>query len=145
MIKRLFLFLIVVSYSLLLIAQTENTLKVNASAEAWIKKYANQFVVYKDTLVVLDSTESAEVVFDFTKSVDYKLGVVLAGTANVTLQVEDGGIGAEVYAAGVKDVLGNTVAESMLSILDNSSLSIKVITLGAGIGVPCRYVVLKKK
>lgn len=126
-------------------AQSEASSKIKASADAWINKYATQFTVYKDTVVTLDSTESAEVIFDFTKSVDYKLGVVLSGEVNATLQVEDGGIGAEVYAAGVKDALGNTIAESMLNIQDNSPLNIKVITLNAGIGLPCRYIVLKKK
>jgi len=145
MIKKLLLNLLLIMGTTFLWAQTEATSKVNTSKEAWVKKYAAQFVVFKDTLVTLDSTESAEVVFDFLKSVDYKLSAILAGETTVTLQVEDGGIGAEVYAAGSKDTLGNTVAESPLNIQDNSPLSIKIITLGAGIGVPCRIVVLKKK
>jgi hypothetical protein len=145
MIKQLLSILLFFMTACTVTAQSEASSKINTSADAWIKKYATQFTVYKDTVVTLDSTESAEVIFDFTKSVDYKLGVVLSGEVNATLQVEDGGIGAEVYAAGVKDALGNTIAESMLNIQDNSPLNIKVITLSAGIGLPCRYIVLKKK
>jgi hypothetical protein len=88
MIKQLLSILLFFMTACTVTAQSEASSKINTSADAWIKKYATQFTVYKDTVVTLDSTESAEVIFDFTKSVDYKLGVVLSGEVNATLQVE---------------------------------------------------------
>lgn len=117
---------------------------VNMSAESWLKKYAGYMVV-KDTTVALDSTESCRLVYDFEKDKSYKLAAVVNGEVNLTLQLEDIALNAEVYAPGVKDDKGNTVAESDLSISDNAQETINVITIGGGIGMPCRYLILKKK
>jgi hypothetical protein len=118
---------------------------VNSSAEAWLKKNASGYTIYRDTIAKLDSTESCEVVFDFEKNINYKLAVVLSGESNASLQLEDGTVGAEVYSSGTKDANGNTVAEANMSITENAAEGLKVITIGGGIGMPVRYLILKKK
>ena len=131
----------------ILSAQTDyNTAKatVNAGAENWLKKNAG-YTVVKDTTVALDSSESYKLDYEFKKDVPYKLAAVLSGEPSLTLQLEDIAIGAEVYAPGNKDDKGCTVAESDLTISETALETINVITVGGGIGMPCRYLILKKK
>jgi hypothetical protein len=130
-----------------LLAQTDyNAAKatVNTGAENWIKKNAG-YTVVKDTTVALDSSESYKLDYEFKKDAAYKLAAVLSGEPSLTLQLEDIAIGAEVYAPGNKDDKGCTVAESDLTVSDTALETINVITVGGGIGMPCRYLILKKK
>lgn len=139
----MFLFMCMVA-----LAQTDPataSANVNSSAEAWLKKNSAGYTVYRDTTARLDSTESCEVVFDFEKNINYKLAVVLSGESNASMQLEDGTVGAEVYSSGTKDANGNTVAEANMSITENAAEGLKVITIGGGIGMPVRYIILKKK
>lgn len=132
---------------LLLVAQTDPQTarnNVSAGAENWLKKNTG-YTVAKDTLVALDSTESFKLDFEFKKDVTYKLAAVLSGEPNLTLQMEDLALSAEVYASGNKDDKGCTVAESELILSETALETINVVTIGGGIGMPCRYLILKKK
>jgi hypothetical protein len=119
--------------------------KATASCEAQKKKYAAQFDVVKDTIVQLDSTESCEVAMDFAMNTDYKIIAVLPNEGSLTLQLEDATVGAEIYSPGVKDAGGCMVAEGALNISADSSESIRLITIGGGIGTPVRLLVMKKR